>query len=90
MSNKCICDNCGQEKFCAPNKSLPGKWITLRLSVTGENHYNYQAGAPRDICDDCIHKFKLQPAPDEKLKDAADKLWDLFVELAEEARDEVS
>lgn len=88
MSNKIVCDHCGQEKLCPPFKTIPDKWISLRISVTGQDAHKYITNT-RDICNDCIHKYQILPRSDEDHNDAADRLWDLFEELAQEAIENV-
>lgn len=84
MSITCKCDSCGQEKTVQINNTVPSDWVSLRLNTTGRDSYKYQ-GSVKDICNNCIHKYNLQKKSDEEeTKDAADRLWDLFTELAEE------
>jgi len=83
------CDCCGKESEPNNTTAYPEDWISMRLQVVGITSFTYD-NRGRVLCPTCITKYNIEKKPDsEKRKSNLNKLWDIMLDLAEEARNEI-
>lgn len=80
-----LCDKCGASGISETSHSSPKGWRELRISLTGQPFIVQQS---KDLCPSCLTKLGYSPDSEEK-QNTLDKLWDVMLDLAAEARDEV-
>ncbi len=84
-----LCDRCGMQANTTPIQGVPAGWAAIHLQVTGIQSQHYH-GKNRVLCHECLRKYKLDPKPDNEGRETnLDKLWDIMLDLAEEARDNI-
>ena len=83
------CDKCDHQADVGTTQTLPPSWLTIRLSTSGAAIRDYQCPS-KTLCSNCIEKLGIAKTPDEeKQPELLDKLWDIMVELVEEARENI-
>ncbi len=83
------CDKCGMQAEPASIQGIPAGWAAIRLQVTGVQSHHFN-GRSQIICHECLRKYKLDPKPDNEGRETnRDKLWDIMLDLAEEAQESI-
>ena len=86
------CDGCGALRDCTSGGGhrildLPNGWRAATLSAAGVPYIPAQS---RDLCPTCLEAAGLLiDNTEESKQNTMDKLWDIMLDLAEEARDEI-
>ena len=83
------CDCCGKSSKPDNTTAYPDGWISIRLHVTGIPTHHY-TGRNKLLCNECLPKYGILPKPDAEGRDSnLEKLWDIMLDLAEEARESI-
>lgn len=80
---KVICDICNaeQDQQTGGHTRIPSEWINLDIRASGL----YYAIIYKDVCPDCAKKHNLVSEDYRDKPAKLEELWDILVELSEEA-----